>query len=96
MMKDYTFTPGQARRVQIVRHPNQWLNGKTGTILAKDILGFYGWKVFLEKEHITLFIHEFQLAPANDKIKRWVDVLDIRVRIWANNLAYRLQAWLHR
>ena len=97
LAEDRTFKPGSNKRVQIVRHHNKWLNNQIGTILGKASgMNFYGWKVWLEKEQITVFVNEFNLIPSSEKITSWVDILEIRWKVWLNNIAWKLHLLLRK
>lgn len=94
--KDYRLTPGHARPIKIVRHHNKWLNGKTGVLVGKDVVGFYSQRVWLPTEQLTVIVHQTNIVPAEAQARSLIDIFEIYWKIFWHNVAIKIQGWLYK
>jgi hypothetical protein len=92
--KDQRLTVGSGRSIRIINHPNRWLNGKVGTLIGKDHLGFYNYRVWLRQEHLAVIVSQSNLVPAEVQAASYAEALTIRWLIFWHNAAIKLQGWL--
>lgn len=95
-MTNYGLTPGMARKVRIVNHHYALLNGKCGFIIGKDIPSYYNWKIWLNKEQVTVIVHQSNIIPVEEQAFSFADVFAIHWKIAIHNIAVRIQAGLRR
>lgn len=95
-MTDYRLSAGFARRVRIVNHHSTMLNNKCGVIVGKDIPSYWNWRIWLEREQVTVVVHQANIIPVEDQAFSFADVFAIHWKIAIHNIAVKIQAGLRR
>ena len=95
-MPNYNLTPGMGRRVKIVNHHSALLNNKCGVLIGKDIPGYYNWRIWLEKEQVTVIVHQANIIPVEEIAYSFADVFTIHWMITTHNIAVKIRSGLCR